>query len=125
MAWTKPPQTLIDLFNESLPHDLGVQPRKMFGYPAAFVNGNMFAGLFQDSVIARLPPELRAELARDFGAKPFEPMAGRPMREYVELPDDVVADEAELARLLATAFSFAAGLPPKVKPPKKAKPAKA
>jgi TfoX/Sxy family transcriptional regulator of competence genes len=27
-----------------------IQQRKMFGYPAAFVNGHMFAGVFQASV---------------------------------------------------------------------------
>lgn len=121
MAWTKSPQTLVDLFAESLPDDPAVQQRKMFGYPAAFVNGNMFAGLFQDSVFARLPPEVRQPLERDLGARPFEPMAGRPMRDYLALPDDVVADEGEVARLLQAAFLFTAGLPPKAQKPAKAR----
>jgi TfoX/Sxy family transcriptional regulator of competence genes len=121
MAWTKSPQTLVELFTESLPADPAVQPRKMFGYPAAFVNGNMFAGLFQDAMFARLPPELRGALERDFGARPFEPMAGRPMRDYLALPDEVLADEAAVARTLAAAFAFAAALPPKVKTPKTSK----
>lgn len=33
----------------------GVEQRKMFGYPAVFVNGNMFAGLARDKMI--LPPK--------------------------------------------------------------------
>ena len=68
MAWSKPPQALIELFSESLPDDPGVEPRKVFGLPSAFVNGVMFAGVFQDSVFARLPPDLWATLEREMGA---------------------------------------------------------
>ena len=31
----------------------------MFGYPALFVNGNMFAGTFQDKIVARLADDAR------------------------------------------------------------------
>jgi len=118
MAWTKAPQALMDLFTEQLPAEPGVQARKMFGYPAAFVNGNMFAGVFGDGVFARLPPDLRASLERDHGARPFEPMAGRPMKDYLGLPDAVIADEAALAAALQAAFRHTAALPAKVKTPK-------
>jgi hypothetical protein len=103
MAWTKSPKSLVDLFELSLPEAPGLQRRKMFGYPVAFVNGNMCAGLFQ----------LSAELVADHGARPFEPMPGRPMRAYLTLPEEVVEDEARLADLLGAACAFTAGLPPK------------
>lgn len=124
MAWTKSPQGLMDLFAESLPDHPGVQPRKMFGYPCAFVNGNMFAGLFGDGVFARVPPDLRAALERDHGARPFEPMAGRPMKDYLGLPDAVIADEGQFAAAISAAFRYTAGLPPKAAKQAK-KPAKA
>jgi TfoX/Sxy family transcriptional regulator of competence genes len=120
MAWTKAPQTLIDLFAESLPDDARIERRKMFGYPAAFVNGHMFAGVFQDQVFARLPPEDRAKLEAEHGALPFSPMEGRPMKDYTRLPDEALADEAAVAALLAKALSWSAALPPKAKKPKKA-----
>ena len=128
MAWSKPPQALVELFTESLPDDPGVEPRKVFGLPSAFVNGVMFAGVFQDSVFARLPPDLRATLERDYGAKVLEPMPGRPMKAYLVLPDDIVADEGRLSAALQVAFLLTAALPPKVrkpKAPKAKKPAKA
>jgi len=125
MAWAKSPQSLVDLFAESLPDDPAVERRKMFGYPAAFVHGNMFAGLFEDSMIARLPEPRRAELQRDEGAKAFEPMPGRPMREYLVLPDAVMVDEEAVGRILLAAFAYAASLPPKIKAPKKAKSSRA
>ncbi len=44
--WEKSPQALVQLFDRVLPESPNVERRKMFGYPCAFVNGNMFAGLF-------------------------------------------------------------------------------
>jgi len=46
MEWRKSPQHLIETFNSVVPGP-PVVPRKMFGYPAAFVNGNLFMSLFQ------------------------------------------------------------------------------
>jgi len=119
MAWSKSPQWLVELFDVSVPDRPGVTRRKMFGYPAAFVNGNMFAGLFEDNCIARLPPQVRAELDAEHGVRDFEPIPGRPMRAYAVLPEAVLEDEADLARLLALACSHAAMLPPKVPKPRK------
>jgi len=113
MAWVKAPQALVDLFSESLPNDPRIERRKMFGYPAVFVQGNMCAGVFQDQVFARLSPADRAALPG--GGADFEPMAGRPMKGYTLIPDEVIADEAELAAELARAVAFTAQLPPKEK----------
>src|SRR2546425_3427341 len=82
----------------------------MFGSPAVFVNGNMFAGLFQDSMILRLNAEDRATFP---GATPFEPMPGRPMREYVVAPGSVADSTMQLRTWLERARHFAAALPPK------------
>lgn len=120
MVWTKSPKGLIDLFALSLPEGPGLERRVMFGYPAAFVNGNMFAGLFQDSAMARLPPSLAERLIADHGARPFEPMPGRPMRAYLVLPDEIVEDEARFAETLRAAYAYTAAMPPKAKKPRKA-----
>lgn len=123
MAWTKASQGMIDLFDACLPDGPGLERRKMFGYPCAFVNGNMFAGLFQEIAFARLPPGLHAELDAEFGAQVFEPMPGRPMRAYVVLPEAVLDDESRYAEVLAAAYAFTSAMPPKEKKP--AKPRKA
>lgn len=122
MAWEKAPLWLADLFAANLPDRPGVERRKMFGYPCAFAGGHMFAGVFQDIVFARLPPGEQASLEADHGARPFEPMPGRPMRAYTVLPEHVLEDEDELSRLLAAAYAAAAAMPPKVR---KARPPKA
>ncbi len=96
MPWTKAPPELVELFYAALPEDPAVERRKMFGYPCAFVNGNMFTGVFAELIMVRLPDEQRAELLAIEGAAPFEPMAGRPMKEYVVLPESVLRNERAL-----------------------------
>lgn len=79
--------------------------------PAAFVNNHMFLGTFGEDVILRLDEGARAELLKKKGTKLFEPMAGRPMKEYVVVPrawrDDVETARAWVARSLTWARSLA------------------
>jgi TfoX/Sxy family transcriptional regulator of competence genes len=110
---------MMDLFDACLPDRPGVERRKMFGCPCAFVQGNMFAGLFQDIAFARLPPSLRADLEAEFGAQTFEPMPGRRMQAYLVLPEAVLDDEAQYGSVLASAYAFTSALPPKVRKPRR------
>jgi TfoX/Sxy family transcriptional regulator of competence genes len=105
-------QGLVDLFECVTPGPPAVQ-RKMFGYPAVFVNGNMFMGLFQESMILRLPTGPREEILNIHNAKIFEPMAGRPMREYAGVPQPVLSDKKELTAWVAKAFEYGGSLKPK------------
>jgi TfoX/Sxy family transcriptional regulator of competence genes len=92
--------------------------RKMFGYPAAFVNGNLFSGLFDDYMMLRLSPDdLKAFFKLD-GTRPFAPMPGRPMREYAVVPPALLKSDADLFEWLGKAYDYAKSLPPK-KPKKK------
>lgn len=113
MAWRKAPESLIGLFHDSLPDDPRVEQRKMFGYPAAFTGGNLFAGLHQEDLILRLPEEARAEAVRSIGARPFEPMPGRSMREYVALAGAERLEPRQLRAWLQRAFDNARALPAK------------
>jgi len=73
-------------FRELVPADEHVSVRPMFGSVAAFVNGNMFMGLVRDILFVRLDQPERDQLGAA-GGRPLEVMPGRPMREYVTLPD--------------------------------------
>jgi TfoX/Sxy family transcriptional regulator of competence genes len=112
MPWKKSPPQLIEAFDAALPADPRVERRQMFGYPCAFVGGNMFTGLHEDNLVVRLSPEARAELLAKRGAAPFQPM-GRVMREYVLVPKAMTVRKQELAAWLAEAFRFASSLPSK------------
>ena len=86
----------------------------MFGYPSVFLNGNMLACVFQDRIMVRLSAPDRAE-AMAAGGRLFEPMPGRAMKEYVELPAAVAGDPIALRRWIERGREYVAGLPKKVK----------
>ncbi len=58
----------------------------MFGNLSAFVNGNMFLGLFGNDLFVRLSGEDQLELLKMKGASVLEPMKGKPMKDYIMLP---------------------------------------
>src|SRR5260221_5804505 len=79
MTWRSPAE-LVKLFEDALDNWPGAQIRKMFGYPAGFVNGQMFTGLHEDKMFVRLPADEMAAFLQMEGATQFAPMQGRPMR---------------------------------------------
>jgi TfoX/Sxy family transcriptional regulator of competence genes len=110
--WRKPDAELVERFHEVVAGIEGVEVRKMFGSPAGFVGGNMALGIHQDTMIVRLPDDERAErLAAGWSL--FEPMPGRPMREYVALPAAVVADPDAARGWMERAAAYVRTLPPK------------
>lgn len=113
MVWTKSPQSLIDLFDKSVPSSAVVTRRKMFGYPAAFANGNLFIGLHQNDFIVRLSAEDRTRFSARYGDRSFEPMKGRPMREYVRLPEELLTDARKRAPWIKRSLEYAEGIKPK------------
>jgi hypothetical protein len=92
----------------------------MFGYPSAFVRGNYFAGLFEESVVLRLPEPLRGKLPELAHAAVFDPMrTGKGMRDWLVIPAKVASNAHALAALLEAALPLVATLPPKAKKPRK------
>ena len=81
----KPSEDAKAAFTKLVPGDPRVTLRPMFGNLAAFVNGNMFAGLFGEDLFVRLP-DAEAAPIRKAGGRNFEPMAGRAMTGYVVVP---------------------------------------
>jgi hypothetical protein len=119
--WRKSPEELAATFHGALPADPSVVRRQMFGYPAAFVDGNMATGLHQEDLVVRLPAPRRQALLGTPGARIFEPMPGRPMKEYVVVPPAVVAKPPALRGWISEALAYAATLPSKKKNKNKSK----
>ena len=106
-AWTK-------AFEAATADVAGIERRKMFGYPAAFVKGKMAAGLHSSGLVLRLNEADSKKLLEE-GGTPFEPMPGRTMGGFVVAPASMAARKAELKRWLQRSYEFAASLPAKKK----------
>jgi TfoX/Sxy family transcriptional regulator of competence genes len=112
LPWKKANSALIALLEKTVvkyPCDR----RFMFGSPSFFVNGNMFAGVHEDTVILRLAEADRQNIFSLYKeVKPFTPM-GRPMKEYVAIPENAIRKSAVFDEWLHRSFDFASSLPGK------------
>lgn len=120
MQWSKSPDSLVKLFDHSLPIVDGVERRPQFGYSCAFFEGHLFCGLHGDGIIVLLPEARREALVAE-GASLFEPVPGEPMKEYVVVPPEIVADCRKLRELLGDALAHVSSLAPKSHEPSPAR----
>lgn len=110
----KPGAATVAWYDAAVPADPRAVKGQMFGHPCAFVNGNMFFGTFADSVIARVGVPRAAELASGGELSIFEPMGGRPWKDYVQVETEAIGN-AEIAHLAKEALEHTAKMPPKEK----------
>ncbi len=119
MAWKKPNEELSQFLEEKI-SIYDVAKKKMFGFPAFFVNNNMLAGIFEDVMFIRLSGPDRDEIISGYDeVTPFEPVKGRIMKEYVVLPDSLYSNPEKLREWLDRSFQYVSSLPPKKEKRKK------
>jgi TfoX N-terminal domain len=111
-SFTKSPPELIERFGAVLDGYPAATRKKMFGYPAAFVGGNMATGLFAEQWVVRLP-DAEIQPAKAAGAAAFEPMPGKAMKAFVVIPAGDVDDDAAIRRWVERGLAHAASMPPK------------
>lgn len=116
MQMPKPSDADKEHFRSVMPTNAEFTVKPMFGNLGAFVNGNMFAGLFGSTIGVRLSEADRAELESSERTVPFGPEE-RPMGGYVGLPEmwnaEGDGDEAREKAWVTKAYNYVAGLPPK------------
>jgi TfoX N-terminal domain len=111
-SFDKSPPELIERFATVMGGYPEAERRRMFGYPAAFVGGNMATGLFADKWVVRLP-DAEIEPAKARGAAAFEPMPGKPMKAFVVVPAGDVDDDAAITAWVERGLALARSMPAK------------
>jgi TfoX/Sxy family transcriptional regulator of competence genes len=120
MKMPKPSEDAKAAFSKLVPDDPSITLRPMFGNLAAFVNGNMFSGLFGEDLFVRLPDDEAAKVKRQ-GGRPFEPMAGHAMSGYVTVPGSWQKKPDSVKAWVDRALTLTRAMPPKAKKPAKPK----
>jgi TfoX/Sxy family transcriptional regulator of competence genes len=112
---TSVPADRLDLYLRLLGTVEGIEPKVNFGSAYTAVNGNMFSMISKHGVVGiRLPKELHAEFLAKYSAEVFRgDPAWPPSKEYVAVPDDLLARTAELTRYLDASYRHALTLKPK------------
>jgi hypothetical protein len=111
-SFSKSPPELVERFATVMDRYPQAVRKKMFGYPAAFVGGNMATGLFADQWVVRLPDD-QIQPAREAGAGSFEPMPGKPMKAFVVIPAADVEDDSAIRRWVERGLAHAESMPAK------------
>ena len=102
-------------FRSLLPVREEMVVKPMFGQTAAFVNGNLFAGIFGKQVFVRLSEEDGTVLMKERGASHFAPMEGRPMRGYIVMPSSWTKETWKARSWVVKSLEWVGAMPPKVK----------
>lgn len=89
-----------------------VSERRMFGGIAFMVGGNMACGVHGEELIVRLDADEAEQALAEPNTRVFD-MTGRPMRGWILVAPDALADDAALAGWVDAGADFAASLPPK------------
>jgi TfoX/Sxy family transcriptional regulator of competence genes len=116
----KAPVDKVALYEKLVATQLGVE-RKGAMMPYTSVNGHMFSLLTPEGRLAlRLPEEEREAFLKKHKAQ--QPVQyGVVMKEYVEVPDDLLAKTSELKKYFAMSYQHTASLKPKPTTRKKSK----
>lgn len=94
---------------QSLEEQTGVTERKMFGGLCFMVCGNMLGGVMGDELIARVGAESYEDALQLPHARPMD----KPMRGFVVVSSEGVADEEGMQEWVRRGLNFATSLPPK------------
>jgi len=98
---------------ENALRDSPFEKRKWFGCPVYLVAGKMFAGIYRNSVFMRLSEPHRIELMSiSEEIRPFEPLPGRVMREYLALRDTQCTQAPFFREWIKKAYTYTLSLYP-------------
>lgn len=109
----KPTKEDKELFLSLAPRKSEVTTRLVFGNDAAFVNGNMFFGMYGKDMFVRLPQDRASDLLSVKGSGPFEPVKGHPMSGYYIMPRAWRTKLPEARKWIAKSLEWASTLPQK------------
>jgi hypothetical protein len=105
MATTKKTEQAFDDLAEELAGK-GVTTGKMFGMPILKTGTKSFAGLYKESMTFKLTGAAHKRALALKGAKLFDPMGGRPMKEWVQVP--AAHAKTEWKKLAQSALKYVA-----------------
>ena len=110
---TIPPEQL-ELYKQLVECVPELEVRSNFGFPYTSHNGHMFSLLSKSGFVGiRLPKEEREAFLEKFDSSIYKPEPGPLLKEYVTIPNDLLADTEMLKNYLSMSFDYVKTLKPK------------
>ena len=83
---------------------------KMFGYPAYYVNGKLFACIYGEGVGVKLPEMVAGKLLSKKHVVPFQPLGKPKMREWIQINRERSADYQKDINIFRISVEFVSQL---------------
>jgi len=95
---------------DGLARKQGVEEKSMFGGVGFLLNGNMLVGVWKNSLIVRIGPEVYEDVLLEPHVTEFD-ITGRPMKGWVLVEPEGVEDDEQLKNWIQQAVKFVGNLP--------------
>lgn len=105
-------ESLAARIRQLLPRNSSFAEKKMFGGVGFLLNGNMLVGVWKDSLIVRLSPELAEKALKKEHVRPMD-ITGKPMKGWLLIEPEGMEQDESLADWIEQARSFVKTLPKK------------
>lgn len=105
-------ETLAERIRDCLARHKNIEEKKMFGSLCFLLNGNLVVGVWKDSLIARLGPDEGKSALLEPHVRAFD-ITGKPMRNWVLVEQEGVAEDDTLKTWIEQATKFVRTLPQK------------
>jgi len=103
-------ESLAQRIRDGLARKQGVEEKSMFGGVGFLLNGNMLVGVWKNSLIVRIGPEVYEDVLLEPHVTEFD-ITGRPMKGWVLVEPEGVEDDEQLKNWIQQAVKFVGNLP--------------
>ena len=90
----------------------GITEKQMFGGIGFLLHGNLLVGVWKESLIVRLGPEVGTAALSEPHVGPMD-ITGKPMKGWVIIAPEGLATKTDLQTWITLAMQFVKGLEPK------------
>jgi len=97
---------VLEILSRVLSQRPDVVPGMMFGFPAFYTAGKLFACVYGEGVGLKLPQDRVRQLEGKPGITPFQPYGKSRMREWIHIRRDPASTLAKDASLLEASITF-------------------
>jgi len=108
MAWKQADEMLRSQLEAAL-SDEDYEVQKMYGLHLYSVNETIFAGIGEDTLFLRLDDDTVSQFESEYGyIRTYEPEEGSVLAGFYKVPDNIIAREPDLMRIIRAAYGYAA-----------------
>lgn len=108
------PKEQLELYQQLVERIPELEINSTFGFPYTSLNGHMFSLLSKSGFVGiRLPKEEREAFLKRYNSTIYKPEPGPLLKEYVTVPNDLLADTEALKKYLSISLEYVKTLKPK------------